>query len=105
MSVPDPGLPIPNDDPDCRCGIGLGEMPADAAVVTTGTTEGPGSDSGGLYIAAGQEFSLVLDPGCPHHGEVLRQVQQGCATMGLSIGASTSRYGAPLTAVVIPGQP
>jgi hypothetical protein len=57
LAGPDPGLPIPNDDPRCHCALEPDRPVADGMTV--------------IDIAEGR---AALHSDCPHHGPVARQM-------------------------------
>ena len=70
-----PSLPIPNDDPRCRCQLSPDGVP-EGATMMTGWSGIPGTP----------EAVLALHEDCPYHGDIARAFTR-TSPGGFSIGS------------------
>lgn len=69
MALTEPLLPIPNDDPACRCYLPAGQSIPETFI---------------LIGFASPDIDVALDPACPEHAPVLKALR-GCLT-SVSLG-------------------
>lgn len=78
--MPNPSLPVPNDDPACRCLLEPDEVPDGFFWVLSNVMD---ASDPSVFAAV----RIAYDPQCPYHGPAVAAFQPAPGTYSLAPGA------------------